>query len=680
MSVSPKPSTEPGRLTSEAAAIAACLRSLGHAVAASALMESARMVTAEGSRSVWPDALARYGFAGLVEENVDAAALSPDLFPCVRLGPGEPISLNRPPRDSSLGTLLFMRPKLDRAAATMPASWPALLASWRPMVVRAGTAGMLANALALAAPIFSAQVYDRVLPHGVLDSLLVMVIMFLGASLFEQVFRRLRTLFVEDALHEGNVRLAVDMHRRILETRFEGAVAPAGHLMRLLQDYDSVRDGFGAAAVSLFADLPFMALFLFGLFLCDPLVALAVLFLNVVVTVATLMAIRRQRLLHKELSRAATMRSQAAQETFLDPEGVRRVGASAYLQAKFRQGTILYAAATRAIRSLAAMRGNMAMLAQNISILLAVGIGAWHAVEGGSTAGVILAATMLATRFTGATMQLVAVVPLALSALSSLEALRTVTNRPTERPDGAALVHRPIAKGEVVLEAITARYPGQPQPAVAEISLTIPAGSRLAIVGPSGSGKTTLEKVISGVIRPETGRVLLDGVDISAIEPADLRRHLAICPQSPPLYAGTLRTNLSFDGQASDEAMMKMLSALGADAVLPMGMGLDFEVAEGGRNLSGGQRQLIALARTLLRAAPVTILDEPTSGLDEASEKRAIACIHHACAQRTLIIIAHQPSALMLVAKAAVIVRGRLQRIATPAELMAPPPQTAGGR
>jgi len=672
----PTPMAESSRRREEAAAISACLRSLGHAVADTALADSAMMARAEGSEAVWPDALSRYGFAAQIEEDVVAAHLASDLFPCVRLGPGEPIVLARPPRDGDAATLLFLRPRLDHAAATRPASWPALLASWRPVVWRAGIAGLLANCLALAAPVFSAQVYDRVLPHGVLDSLLVMAAMFLGASLFEQVFRRLRTLFVEDALHEGNVRLAVDMHRRILETRFDGAVAPSGHLMRLLQDYDSVRDGFGAAAVSLFADLPFMALFLFGLFLCDPLTALAVLVFNGLITVATLLAIRRQRLLHRELSRAATLRAQAAQESFLDPEGVRRVGASAYLQAKFRQGSVLHAAATRAIRSIAAIRGNLSMLSQNLAILMAVGIGAWHAVEGGSTAGVVLAATMLATRFTGATMQLVAVLPQALSALSSLEALRSVTNRPTERPDGAALVHRPLARGEIVLDCVTAGYPGISQPAVIEVSLTIAAGDRLAIIGPSGSGKTTLEKVISGVIRPNSGRVMLDGVDIAAIEPADLRRHLAICPQAPPLYAGTLRTNLSFDGLIDDDAMIQTLAALGGDAVLPVGMGLDFEVAEGGRNLSGGQRQLIALARTLLRWAPVTILDEPTAGLDEATEKRVIACIHQVCKSCTLVVISHRPAVLTLAPKIAVLNRGRLLRVASAGELALRP----GGR
>ncbi|MBX9635369.1 MAG: ATP-binding cassette domain-containing protein, partial [Magnetospirillum sp.] len=481
---------------------------MGHSVAASTLVDSLKMASAERSRSPWLDALARYGFAAHVEDEIDPGRLPADMFPCVRLSPGEPVALQRPPRAGTPATLLFMRPRLDRAESVMPTSWSALLAAWRPTVVRAGMAGMLANMLALAAPIFSAQVYDRVLPHGLLDSLLVMVVAFLAAAVFEQVFRRLRALFVEDALHEGNVRLAIDMHRRILETRFDGAVAPSGHLMRMLQDYDSVRDGFGAAAVSVFADLPFMALFLFGLFLCDPLVALAVLCLNGGITIATLLAIRRQRLLHRELSVAATARAQAAQESFIDPEAARRVGASTYLQSRFRQGTVMYAAAARAIRSLAATRANLSMLAQNLSVLMAVGIGGWHAVDGGLSAGAVLAATMLATRFTGSCMQLVSIVPLALAALSSLESLRSVTKRPTERPDGAALIHRPIAAGAVVIEAVTARYPGMAQPALTDITLAVAPGDRLAIIGPSGSGKTTIEKIISGIVRPETGRVL----------------------------------------------------------------------------------------------------------------------------------------------------------------------------
>ncbi|CAA7627126.1 ABC-type protease/lipase transport system, ATPase and permease components [Candidatus Terasakiella magnetica] len=655
---------DPHGLENEAQAISACLRSLGHSIAASALQDSYRMAEADGAASPWLTALDRYGFAAHVEDGVNPARLSADLFPCVSLAPDTPRTLTLPPRDGRPGTVLFLRPRLNKEAAALPTSWSALLSSWRPMVIRAGVAGMLANMLALSGPIFSAQVYDRVLPHGLLDSLTVMAVMFLAAALFEQVFRRLRALFVEDALHEGNVRLALDMHRRILETRFEGAAAPSGHLMRLLQDFDSIRDGFGAAAVSLLADLPFMLLFLFGLFLCDPTIALVILGLNVLISVSTLFAIHRQRLLYRELSHAATQRAQAAQESFYDPETVRRVGAATYLQARFRHGTTLYAAAARAIRTLSAARGNLSMLAQNLSMLIAVGLGAWRAVDGGMSAGVILAGTMLATRFTGATMQMVSVVPQALSAIASLEALRTVTGRPTERPQGSALIHRPVARGALVVEGLVARYPNSPHPTLDGIDIALDAGGRLALMGASGSGKTTFEKVLSGIIRPETGRVMLDGVDIALIDPADLRRHMAICPQAPPLYSGTLRNNLSFDGQVSDDDMIQVMNVLGAGSIMPLGMGLDFQVAEGGRNLSGGQRQIVALARTLLRGAAVTILDEPTAGLDEASEKRAIEGIHRVIGNHTLIVISHRPAVAMLASRVAVMERGKLARIA----------------
>ncbi|MBX9633529.1 MAG: ATP-binding cassette domain-containing protein, partial [Magnetospirillum sp.] len=150
--------------------------------------------------------------------------------------------------------------------------------------------------------------------------------------------------------------------------------------------------------------------------------------------------------------------------------------------------------------------------------------------------------------------------------------------------------------------------------------------------------------------------------------PADIRRHFAVCPQLPQLYSGTLRTNLSFDGAMDDSAMVEILAELGADSILPVGMGLDFAVAEGGRNLSGGQRQIIALARTLLRQAAVTVLDEPTSDLDEATERRVINCIHQRCARRTLIVISHRQAVIALAPKVAVMTRGRLTRMATRGE------------
>lgn len=657
------PRAETDNVEGEAKAISACLRSLGHPLAASALTDSYRMAQAEAAPQPWVVVLSRHGFAAHVEPQSDPAALPDDLFPCVVVGRGGARQLMAPPSQAETVDLLFIRPLLDKAAGAVPTSWPALLASWKPMLWRAGLAGGLANLLALAAPLFSAQVYDRVLPHGLVDSLAAMAMLFLAAALFEQVFRRLRALFVEDALHEGNVRLAMDMHRRILETRFDGAAAPSGHLMRMLQDFDAIRDGFGAAAVSLLADLPFMALFLLGLFLCDPLIALVVLGLNIVVSLSTFVAIHRQKLLHRELSRAASFRAQAAQESFFDPETVRRVGAQTYLQGRFRQGTVPYAAAARAIRTLSAARGNLSMLAQNLAMLAAIGLGGWRAVEGGMSAGIILAATMLATRFTGATMQLVSVVPQALAALASLEALRTVTGRPTERPVGASLIHRPVALGHVAVEGAVARYPGAAHPVLGGIDLAIAAGRRLAVMGPSGSGKTTLEKVLTGIIRPETGRVLLDGVDIAVIDPADLRRHVAVCPQNPPLYSGTLRSNLSLKGLVSDDDMVAMLNGLGAGGVMPVGMGLDFEVMEGGRNLSGGQRQLVALARALLQKAPVTILDEPTAALDDSTERRAIAGIHRAIANRTLVVISHRPAVAALAPRIAVMERGRIVRI-----------------
>ena len=165
-------------------------------------------------------------------------------------------------------------------------------------------------------------------------------------------------------------------------------------------------------------------------------------------------------------------------------------------------------------------------------------------------------------------------------------------------------------------------------------------------------------------MRPEKGRILLDGVDIAALDPGDLRRHVATCPQNPPLYSGTLRQNLSFDGAASDTVMLELLTALGAERIMPPGMGLDFEIVEGGRNLSGGQRQMVALARTLLHSgANVLILDEPTAGLDDDTERLVLQHVRRLAEERTLILISHRLPALLLTRHTAILQRGRVTRV-----------------
>ncbi|KAF0112587.1 MAG: ABC-type protease/lipase transport system ATPase and permease component [Rhodospirillaceae bacterium] len=304
--------------------------------------------------------------------------------------------------------------------------------------------------------------------------------------LFEHGYRRLRSLFIEEVLLTANIALATGVHRRLLDIRFEGAGVPSGQLMRLLQDYDTVRDGFGAAAVSLLADLPFLALFLFGLFWCDPGIAGAVLLINGVVIGLAVLTMRHQAKVYKEMSRWATARAQAAHESLLDPEMARRVNAANYLHRRFRQATAVHATTGQAIRRLAALRGHIAALSQSLTLLATLGLGAWHAIDGGLSPGVILAATMLATRFTGAAMQMAGVVPQALSALTALAVMRDLMARPTERPLGQVLIHKPLCRGDLMFEAVTARYPGMRSPAVDDVSFTVQAGGRLAVTGPSG--------------------------------------------------------------------------------------------------------------------------------------------------------------------------------------------------
>lgn len=643
----------------DAIQVAHCLRHLGHAVSPTAIADAVRAAGLEGYEQPWVEALDRLGLAAHVEVVGDPGSLDAELFPCVMLAPEGSQVLTRPMPGLPAAPVLFIRPRLDAEESEVPTSLAALLSSWKHTVWRAALAGMLANVLALAAPIFSSQVYDRVLPHGLLRTLAVVAAAFAAASLFEQVFRRLRALFVEDALHAGNMRLATATHRRLLATRFEGLPPPPGQLLRLLQDYDAIRDGFGAAAVSLLADLPFMGLFLVGLVLCDPMVAATVVVMNLGLAAMTLLTLHRQRQLQRALSQSSARRNQATWEAVGDPEAARRIGAVGLLQARFRQAMLSHAAITRAIRVQAAWRGQLGSLAQNLAVLAAVGLGGWQAIQGGMSAGMIIAATMLATRFTGATMQILSVIPQGMAAVQALRSVREVTSRPLERARGR-MVHMPRCAGRLLVDTVSARYPNAPHSALTDVSLRVVPGEPVAVVGPPGSGKSTLEKVVTGILTPETGRVRLDDVDLGSLDPADLRRHVTTCPQQPLLFSGTVRDNLALDRAIPDQRILDTLLVLGGDLILPPGLGPDFEIADGGRNLSGGQRQLLSVARACLRPAPVMVFDEPTNGLDDATERRVVAVLARLAQGRSLIVISHRPAVLALAHRTLVMSRGRL--------------------
>jgi ABC-type bacteriocin/lantibiotic exporter with double-glycine peptidase domain len=228
-------------------------------------------------------------------------------------------------------------------------------------------------------------------------------------------------------------------------------------------------------------------------------------------------------------------------------------------------------------------------------------------------------------------------------------------------------------RGQLRLEGVTFRYPDAKAPALDGVDLDLAPGTMLGIAGPPGSGKSTLMKLLIGLETPEAGRVLLDGVDLKTLAPGAYRPLIGVVPQEVQLFSGTIAENIALG--AADRALARVVAAarfVGADEfVRRLPDGYDTVLGERGSGLSLGQRQLLALARALVRNPRVLVLDEATSALDPATEAQLLTNIRRSKSGRTIVLVTHRPAVLQACDRVVLLDHGRIGRVGPPAEVLA---------
>ncbi len=570
---------------------------------------------------------------------------------------------------SYAGTAVFAHPVFrpdERAADAVPASgsswfWGTLW-RYRRDYVEVVLASVLINAFVLASPLFIMNVYDRVVPNNALETLWALAAGVVIVFAFDFALRTLRGYFVDVVGRRADVRLSAALFGHVMGIQLRERPASAGSFANNLREFESVREFFTSATLATLIDLPFAFLLLWFIgIIGGPLLWVPLLAMAPVVVVGLLIQIPLNRAVGEAFSVGAQKHGFLT-EALENIEVVKALGAEGQMQRRWEQAVEHTARAGLVARQYSAFGVHFTLLVQQLVTVLIIIYGVFLIAEGRLTMGGLIACSILAGRALVPLAQIAGLLSRYQHARTALKTLDRVMRMPVERPSGRAFVSRPALRGDIEFDRVSFAYPGQKANVLEGLSLRIGAGERAAILGRVGSGKSSLARLLVGFYAPQQGTLLIDGTDIAQIDPADLRRNIAYVPQDPKLFLGTLRDNITLGRwEVPDEAVMRAAALAGVDrfaARHPAGFAMP--VGEGGRALSGGQRQAVASARAFLGSPPILLLDEPTSAMDFATERAYVDAVRQVLEGRTLILITHKPTMLGLVDRIIVIEGGKL--------------------
>jgi len=523
-------------------------------------------------------------------------------------------------------------------------------------------AAIMINLFALATPLFTMNVYDRVIPNNAFDTLWVLSAGVFAVFVFDFILKNLRAHFLDYAGRKADIKMSASLFEQIMGMTMAARPASAGVLASNVKEFEGLRDFFTSATLIALIDLPFALLFVFIIFVvAGPVALVPLVAMPLVIIVGFILQKPLERITKQSMNESA-LKNALLFETITGLETIKVQAAEGHSQRRWEELNEKSSRTAMKMRRISSFALNFATFIQQLASVGIIIAGVYLISEGMISMGALIAAVMLGGRAMAPLAQVAGLLTRMNQSRQALSQLDDLMKRPVERPTGKHFIAMPAMKGQIDFRDVVFHYPNQAVPALNHVTLSIQAGERIGVIGAVGSGKTTLERLLLNLYQPDSGSVMIDNTDVRQIDPGDLRRSVGAVQQSPQLFYGSVRENITMGHEtAPDRAVLRAAEMAGVLEYLKDSQaGLDTPVGERGEALSGGQRQSVAIARALLYDPPVLILDEPTASLDPASEQRLLKRLMTLCQNKTVILITHKGSMLTLVDKILLLDRGRV--------------------
>lgn len=585
-------------------------------------------------------------------------------------------------RDAYSGYLIAARPATVHQHGAQLAGWKTdpsshwlwgTIRKFLPYYRSTMLAALLSNSLMLVSGLIMAIIFDKVIPHQAFTTLWALATAGFIAVLFDLLARQLRSHLIDTAGKQCDMLISSRVFRHTLGLDMQSRPASSGAHSHYLGQIETVRDFFSSATVATFTDLPFIALFIamtfaiggsMGWILVAAVPTLAL------VTLFTQQSLRRH--MSNNMAQQADLHGLMV-EALEGLEDVKTSGAQGQFSRRFDEAIAASTTASVKSRRIASFTSNLCAVSQQFITLVILVWGVYLIDAGQLSPGAMIACVMFGARAIAPLSSVMSLASRYQGARSALRALDKLMSLPQERQPGHAYVTMPDQVEKLVVRGASFSYQlpesdsdaGAPRtgPRVLNnIGLQFNPGQRTVILGRIGCGKSTLLRLLAGLHNPDQGTVELNGMDLRQFDPVDIREKIGFVSQEPRLFAGTLRDNILMGREPPDANRLTAVAELtGLDQwVAAHPLGWEMPVGESGKLLSGGQRQLVALARALLMQPRILLLDEPTSSLDAQSELAFVERLGHISRQTLVIMVTHRPAVLALADRIIVLQQGQV--------------------
>ncbi len=568
-----------------------------------------------------------------------------------------------------LGYAIFARPEFkfdDRASdirLKQPTAWFwGTLAKFWPIYSHVALASIMINCFAIASPLFIMNVYDRVVPNNAIETLWVLALGVCTVFLFEFVMRNMRTYFVDIAGKNADVIIASRLLEQLMSMKLSSKPPSTGAMANNLREFESLREFFTSGTLVAFVDLPFIFLFLGVIFLVSgPIALVPLIAVPIVIFVGVCLQFPLRKVIEKT-HRESSQKHALLVETIDGLETIKATAAEGRVQRSWERFVGLTAESSGKARFLSGIATTFAQVTIQLVTVIVVIYGVHLISEGLITMGALVASTMLTGRALAPLGAIAGMLTRLQQSRVALKALDTLMKTPVERDQDKTFLHRPRLSGEIEFKKINFNYPNQEPLALDNVSFKVKPGEKIGILGRIGSGKSTIARLLLGLYEPTEGSVLMDGTDSRQIDPADLRRNIGYVSQDNYLFFGSVRENIAFGApHVDDPTILRAASVAGVtDFLRTHPHGFDLQVGERGMALSGGQRQAVVIARSLLLDPPIILMDEPTSGMDNSTEAMFKNRLGKALTGKTLLLVTHRSSLLSLVDRLIILDNGKI--------------------